>query len=156
MLCNLHLWASQVLVKMYSTDSHINPKLLGEIIIKDSEFGLLIIPDLRLKSIGYHGFHVHEKPNCGSSGKSSGGHFDPENTGLHLGPYNKLGHLGDLPNLFVDQEGKAVIPILAPRLKVKDIVNRALIIHSKIDHYDQESFLHSGNRIACGVILAVS
>ena len=39
---------------------------------------------------------------------AAGGHYDPAKTDRHEGPYGN-GHLGDLPALYVDKEGKAVI-----------------------------------------------
>ena len=51
---------------------------------------------------------------------AAGGHYDPDKTDRHAGPYGN-GHLGDLPFLYVDKEGKASLPVLAPRLKVADL-----------------------------------
>ena len=59
---------------------------------------------------GDHGFHVHVNPDCGpgngpngqpAAGMAAGGHYDPANTGKHLGP-NGEGHKGDMPVLTVD------------------------------------------------------
>ena len=84
---------------------------------------------------------------------AAGGHLDPSNTGKHEGPYGK-GHLGDLPVLYVGADGKAMLPVLAPRLKVADLKGRSLMIHAGGDNYsDQPDKLGGGGaRIACGVI----
>lgn len=54
---------------------------------------------------------------------AAGGHFDPQKTGKHLGPYAD-GHLGDLPPIYVTADGMANYPVLAPRLK-KSVTLRA-------------------------------
>jgi Cu-Zn family superoxide dismutase len=109
---------------------------------------------------GIHGFHVHEHPNCEPAREGqktaaglAGGHFDPTASGRHEGPYGK-GHLGDLPVLWVDQEGSSTLPVLAPRLQVKDVKDRALMIHAGGDNYSDspEKLGGGGARIACGVI----
>lgn len=48
---------------------------------------------------------------------AAGGHYDPEQTNKHLGPYNPEGHLGDLPALYVNSEGNAENPVLSPKIK---------------------------------------
>lgn len=62
------------------------------------------------------------------------GHYDPQNTNSHQGPYGN-GHLGDLPVLYVTSNGKAMIPTLAPRLKLSDMHNLAVMIHANGDTY---------------------
>ena len=150
-LCVNYVNAYQVSIEMKTTDSNLANKSVGVIVAKDTKFGLLLMPKLQITKPGYYGFHVHTKPFCGADGKNAGGHLDPENTNLHLGPYG-AGHLGDLPNLFVDYSGKTIIPILAPKLTVNDILNRTLVVHSKTDYYDNNSFINSGNRIICGIV----
>jgi Cu-Zn family superoxide dismutase len=110
---------------------------------------------------GTHGFHVHEKADCGpgvkdgkqQAGIAAGGHFDPAGTGKHEGPAGK-GHIGDLPALTVDKDGKASNPVIAPRLKLADVKGRSLMIHAGGDNYsDKPAPLGGGGgRVACGVI----
>jgi Cu/Zn superoxide dismutase len=38
----------------------------------------------------------------------------------HEGPYGE-GHLGDLPALYVGTDGKTALPVLATRLKIRDM-----------------------------------
>ena len=84
---------------------------------------------------------------------AAGGHYDPAGTGKHEGPYGN-GHLGDLPALYVAADGKATLPVLAPRLKVADIKGRSLMIHAGGDNYsDAPAPLAGGDaRVACGVV----
>ncbi len=84
---------------------------------------------------------------------AAGGHLDPSKTTQHLGPYSDQGHLGDLPALIVDKDGNANLPMLAPRLKIADILNHSLMIHAGGDNYSDNPTLGGGGaRIACGVI----
>ncbi|KTC97231.1 superoxide dismutase, Cu, Zn [Legionella geestiana] len=143
--------AAQVRCTVSSTDG----KALGEVVFEDSPYGLLITPKLsNLPPAGLHGFHLHEHPNCGDKGMNAGGHFDPNHTNSHQGPYGR-GHLGDLPVLASDSTGNATIPLLAPRLKTSDLAGHALMIHAGGDTYSDTPPLGGGGaRIGCGVIAA--
>ena len=136
-------------------------KEIGTVTASDSKFGLILTPQLSELAPGLHGFHVHDKPDCAHAMKdgkavpalAAGGHYDPANTGKHEGPFGS-GHLGDLPALYVAADGKATVPVLAPRLKVSDIRERAIMIHSGGDNYsDTPAPLGGGGpRVACGVV----
>ncbi len=136
-------------------------KEIGTITVSDSKFGLLLTPRLSGLTPGLHGFHVHEKPDCSHSVKdgkavpalAAGGHYDPGATGRHEGPYGN-GHLGDLPALYIDTDGNAALPVLAPRLKVADIMGRSIMIHAGGDNYsDTPAALGGGGaRVACGIV----
>lgn len=135
---------------------------LGTVTFADSKWGLLITPDLSDLPPGVHGFHIHAKPACGpaenegkmAAGFAAGGHLDPAQSKKHLGPFDADGHLGDLPPLVVAADGKATLPVLAPRLGVKDVTGHSIMIHEGGDNYsDQPKPLGGGGaRIACGVI----
>ena len=62
--------------------------------------------------------------------------------------------MGDLPALYVDPQGNATSPVLAPRLKMADLKRRSLMIHMAGDNYsDHPAPLGGGGaRVACGVI----
>jgi Cu-Zn family superoxide dismutase len=103
--------------------------------------------------------HEHDKCDCAdkdgkmTAAQAAGGHYDPKNEKHHLGPYNDDSHLGDLPPLFVANDGTATLPVLAPRLKVHDLDDRALMIHSGGDNFSDEPANGGGGaRIACGAI----
>lgn len=127
-------------------------KLLGTVTAEQTAYGVLLTPDLQGLPTGIHGFHLHQYPSCKDQGQAAGGHLDPKGTGKHLGPYNKNGHLGDLPVLYVDEAGRANTPVLAPRLHISDLQGRALIIHAGGDSYSDapEVLGGGGTRIACG------
>ncbi|MHB9806286.1 superoxide dismutase [Cu-Zn] SodC [Pantoea ananatis] len=137
-------------------------KSVGTVNIEETQYGLQFTPMLAGLKPGIHGFHVHAKGSCEpgeSEGKTvaagaAGGHLDPDNTGKHLGPYGE-GHLGDLPALYVDHQGKASYPVLAPRIKnLSEIKGKALMVHVGGDnHADHPKPLGGGGaRFACGVI----
>jgi Cu-Zn family superoxide dismutase len=133
---------------LYATDG----SLLGNVSFEDTQYGLLIKPELKGLSVGLHGFHIHQHADCGEHGMKAGGHFDPAATNSHQGPYGK-GHLGDLPVLSTNTLGVANIPLLAPRLTTHDILGHTLMIHAAGDNYSDNPALGGGGaRIACGII----
>ncbi|MGD0886860.1 MAG: superoxide dismutase [Cu-Zn] SodC [Thermodesulfovibrionales bacterium] len=154
-------FAEDAVVKISLVNEHGVGKEIGTITASDSKFGLILTPQLSELTPGIHGFHVHDKPDCFPAMKdgkavpalAAGGHYDPANTGKHEGPYGN-GHLGDLPFLYVSVDGKATLPVLAPRLKVADIKGKSLMIHAGGDNYsDTPAPLGGGGaRVACGVV----
>lgn len=157
-------FAKDIEIKVHQVDAQGTAAELGSIAVSETDYGLLFTPKLSDLTPGLHGFHVHQHPDCGPStnddGKvvpagAAGGHFDPTNTGQHLGPYDENGHLGDLPALYVDNEGHANTPVLAPKLTTfSDIQGRAIMIHAHGDNFsDNPNPLGGGGaRMACGII----
>ncbi len=153
--------AGDVTIKVSLVNEQGIGKEIGTVTASDRKYGLILIPQLGDLTPGLHGFHVHDKPDCSPAMKdgkvvpalAAGGHYDPAHTGRHEGPYGD-GHLGDLPALFVSADGKATLPVLAPRLQVADIIGRSLIIHAGGDNYsDTPAPLGGGgDRAACGVV----
>lgn len=152
---------SQLTVTMYKIDAAgIGPEI-GTLMFQDTRNGLRIEAALGGLPPGNRGFHIHEKPDCGSgekdgkkqAGLAAGNHYDPAATGAHLGPEGP-GHRGDLPILKVDAEGNATETMFVQRLGVKDLRGRAVMIHAGGDNYsDQPQPLGGGGaRIACGVV----
>jgi Cu-Zn family superoxide dismutase len=135
---------------------------LGTLHLKDTKRGLWIHPHLRHLPPGDHGMHVHANPSCAPgvqdgkpvAGLGAGGHLDPMKTGMHKGPMADGGHLGDLPFLTVGANGKAHKPVVAPHLKVADVIGHAIIIHAGGDNYadDPKPLGGGGPRIACAVV----
>ena len=137
-------------------------KEVGQIRFEDARFGLVVKPDFHGLTAGPHALHIHQFPNCDPARSNArtvpagaaGGHYDPRKAGRHAGPYGD-GHLGDLPNLHVESDGTASIPVLAPRLKTRDIHGRALVVHAAPDRYaDHGHHAHGkgGIRMYCGII----
>ncbi len=152
--------ANEAAVQMNLIDEQGIGKSIGTVTLSQTPQGLKLTPALSGLTPGFHGFHVHEKPNCApgikdgkkQAGIAAGGHYDPAGTGKHEGPQGK-GHLGDLPALTVGQDGKSSTPVIAPRLKLSDIKGRSLMVHAGGDNYTDVPELGGGGaRMACGVI----
>ena len=106
-----------------------------------------------LKPNAEHGFHVHEKGDCGSGdGMSAGGHFNPAGkVHGHDGEH----HAGDMPNLTSDAYGNAAATFETAGLSVgsgADIVGKGLIVHRDPDDYKSQPAGNAGPRVACAVI----
>ncbi|WP_413154660.1 superoxide dismutase [Cu-Zn] SodC [Bartonella sp. cb54] len=156
---NITTFAASIQVKIYELEENNVKKPIGVITIEENAHGLIFTPNLFSLPEGLHGFHVHMNPSCdtkdGVIGGAAGGHYDPQNTKKHLGPYNIHGHFGDLPALYVDEQGRATMSVLAPRMrKISDIKNRTLIIHLGGDNQSDKPLPLGGGgaRLACGII----
>ena len=153
--------AEKITVKVHLVSPDGVGKEIGTIDAEDKDKGVLFTPNLSGLPPGAHGFHAHENPSCTPAEKdgkmtaaqSAGAHLDPGKTGKHLGPIAE-GHLGDLPILTVDANGKATTPVLAHRLKVADLKGRSLMIHAGSDNFSDtpQPLGGGGGRIACGVV----
>jgi len=134
---------------------------VGTVKFTDTPKGLEVKTNLKGLPPGRHGFHVHEKPDCGpvvKDGKSlpalaAGGHYDPAKADKHTGP-DKEGHLGDLPVLEVAANGTAKLTLMVKKAKAADFKYRSVIIHAGGDNYSDEPLPLGGGgaRIACGYI----
>lgn len=160
--CSAGASAASQEVTLHQVSTQGVGEAVGKVTITETDYGLQFTPALSGMKPGIHGFHVHAKGSCEpgeSQGKTvaagaAGGHLDPQNSGKHLGPYAD-GHLGDLPALYVTDDGKASYPVVAPRLKsLSDIKGKALMVHVGGDnHADHPEPLGGGGaRLACGII----
>lgn len=149
-------------VEMFKASVEGKGDSLGTVTLIAYDQGVLVESDLRNLAPGIHGFHLHENPDCSpkkENGKTipagaAGGHYDPQKTKEHKGPFEVSGHLGDMPRLHVGPDGENAQTNIAPRLKLSDFKGRALVIHGGGDNYsDSPQPLGGGGvRIACGVI----
>jgi Cu-Zn family superoxide dismutase len=149
--------------EMYLITPEGADKPTGLVMITSTDAGAKFVADLQGLPPGQHGFHVHENGDCGSgatadgtkaAGMAAGEHYDPDGTKAHLGPEGH-GHLGDLPFLTVQADGKGVGEAIGPRIKdAAQLKGKVLIIHAGGDNYsDQPKPLGGGgDRIACGII----
>ncbi|GLT19440.1 superoxide dismutase [Cu-Zn] [Vibrio zhanjiangensis] len=159
MFCSATAMAGTTNVDMVDLNSG---KSVGSVSIEQTSYGTVFTPNLSGLPSGLHGFHVHTNASCDSAmkegktvlGGAAGGHYDPKQTGKHGTPWTDDNHLGDLPALYVDAKGMATQPVLAPRVQLTDVKNRALMIHAGGDnHSDHPAPLGGGGaRIVCGVI----
>ncbi|MCA1175132.1 MULTISPECIES: superoxide dismutase family protein [unclassified Pantoea] len=162
LVCAAGAQAASEEVTLHEVTAQGTGAAIGKVTISETPYGLQFAPALTGLKPGVHGFHVHAKGSCEpgqSDGKTvaagaAGGHLDPQNTGKHLGPYAD-GHLGDLPALYVTDDGKADYPVVAPRIKsLSEVKGKALMVHVGGDnHADHPQPLGGGGaRFACGVI----
>ncbi|XP_015191274.1 PREDICTED: copper chaperone for superoxide dismutase-like isoform X2 [Polistes dominula] len=108
---------------------------------------------------GQHGVHIHECGDISNGCESVGEHFNPHNS-IHGGPEDDISkkHIGDLGNIDVDNNGRALFRRINKFLQVSDIIGRSLVITEKPDDLgkgnDQQSLIdgNSGKRLACGII----
>ncbi len=147
-------------VPIYAVDVRGIGAKLGTIEVKDVNDGLRIKLELEGLPPGPHGFHVHSVPDCSPAAVAgrtvpagaAGPPYDPFNTGHHAGPRGN-GYIGDLPLLAAGRDGKAKYIMVAPRLKVDDLRNRALLITAGSDNYTDTPIMGGGgDAIACGSV----
>ncbi len=105
---------------------------------------------------GVHGFHIHEKGDCGNNANNAGGHFNP--TGMvHGAPDAVSHHAGDFGNVTADANGEVHTRFTTHSISLKsggstNPVGRAVVLHERADDLVSQPSGNAGARIACGVI----
>lgn len=150
--------AKHLVIPMEQLSEKGNVKV-GEVVAIETNYGVAFFPNLKGVESGAHGFHIHQNPDCGATekglGMKAGGHWDPTGAKKHSFPWDDAGHKGDLPILFVDKDGVAEYPVLAPKIKkIDELKGHSLMIHVGGDnHHDHPKPLGGGGpRMICGVI----
>lgn len=143
---------------------------LGTVQLIELNGRLNVIGRVRGLTVGFHGFHIHEKGECiGSSTPpftSAGGH-------LKAAGDHHSGHAGDMPVLLVGTDGTAQTSFTTDRVRLANILDAdgaAIMIHALPDNYanippryaiagaaggpDATTLAtgDSGDRVACGVV----
>lgn len=108
--------------------------------------------DIRITGLppGAHGFAILAARDCAMRlARQSGGHFNP--TGAPHGQ-----HVGDLPNLFADSTGQAILSGQMGHFDfsagANSILQHSLVITEQPDNHAAQPDGNAGLRIACGVI----
>jgi Cu-Zn family superoxide dismutase len=115
---------------------------------------------------GPHGFHVHENGSCSpddsdgdgleEAAGAAGAHFNPTNAPHGARTANRSSrHAGDLGNIDADAAGAAAIAFTDSLIALdgrRNIIGRALIVHSDRDDLTTQPAGNSGRRVSCGVI----
>jgi superoxide dismutase, Cu-Zn family len=100
--------------------------------------------------------HIHEHGDCGDKGNMAHGHWNPGNA-----QHGKWGsgsfHAGDIGNVKLDGKGKGKLTLETDiwslgGIATKNIVGKALIVHSGVDDFTTQPTGNAGSRIGCGVI----
>ncbi len=133
-----------------------NPTM-GRVVFTALGHGVRIEGEVRGLAPGSeHGFHIHEKGDCGNNGDASGGHFNPGG-GTH-GKFGAPGsHAGELPSLVADANGVARFNVEDHSISLTDgaannVIGRALVVHRDPDDFKTQPSGNSGPRTACAVI----
>lgn len=94
---------------------------------------------------GFFGFHIHQGESCLGTGFSA--------TLSHYNPLDREHpkHAGDLPPLLACG-GKAYLSVKTDRFSVRDMIGRAVVIHSDPDDFHSQPAGNAGKKIACGII----
>lgn len=104
---------------------------------------------------GVHGFHIHEKGDCGDNGNAAGGHYNPAGT-AHGAPSADPHHAGDFGNVTADAAGKVSVRFTTRSITVADgpntAIGHAVILHGNPDDMTTQPSGNAGPRIACGVV----
>jgi len=118
-----------------------------------------VVVDLTGVPPGVHGFHVHEKGDCGNNGQNAGGHFNPTNM-IHGAPDAQSHHAGDFGNVTADANGEVHTRIETHSVTVKSgpmsAVGHAVVLHGNADDLVSQPAGNAGPRIACGVVTLMS
>ena len=108
---------------------------------------------------GTHGFHVHEKGDCGNDAQNAGGHFNPLMM-PHGGPDADAHHAGDFGNVTADAAGNVKMSFTTHSITVgdgpKSVVGHAIVLHGNADDLKSQPAGNAGPRIACGVAEAMA
>lgn len=105
---------------------------------------------------GVHGFHIHEKGDCGNNAQAAGGHFNP--TGMiHGAPDAVSHHAGDWGNVTADDKGEVHAKFTTHSISLKsgdatNAVGHAIVLHGNPDDLTSQPAGNAGPRIACGVV----
>jgi superoxide dismutase, Cu-Zn family len=101
--------------------------------------------------------HIHEHGNCGDMGKEAHGHWNPTN--VNHGKWGSASfHRGDIGNVDLNGEGKGTMELetdlwsISSTDTTKNILNKAIIVHSGKDDFKTQPTGNAGSRIGCGVI----
>ena len=103
---------------------------------------------------GLHGIHVHGTSACTPTFAAAGGHHNPLNV-----PHGQ--HAGDLPNLTVNRIGHGRLNATVDSFMLSagptgafDADGSSLVVHALPDDGVTQPIGGSGERVACGVIVA--
>lgn len=131
------------------------PGIEGRVTIYQTPKGVLVgveavgLPKAEQCGNSFLGFHIHEGGACTGNARDA-----YANVGAHYNPQNcpHPAHAGDLPPLLVNN-GQVFMVFLTDNFRVRDIIGRTVVIHSKADDFTSQPAGDSGIKIACGEIL---
>jgi len=119
-----------------------------------------VVVDLTGVPPGVHGFHIHEKGDCGNNAMNAGGHFNP--TGMiHGAPDAVSHHAGDFGNVTAEANGEVHTRFTTHSISLKandttNAVGHAVVLHANPDDLTSQPAGNAGPRIACGIVQIMS
>lgn len=97
-----------------------------------------------------YAFHIHAGNACTGNAQDpfadTDGHYNPRNC-----PHPA--HAGDLPPLF-GNHGFALMSVFTDRFRVNEVIGRTFVVHARPDDFTTQPAGNSGDKIACGRIMA--
>lgn len=158
LVCAAPLAAHAQTARAALKDAH--GKDVGQVQLRQTPHGVLLVLTLEGVPPGEHAFHVHAVGKCEPPFTSAGGHFNP--AGHKHGMEAAAGaHAGDMPNLHVPPGGELVVEIANPMISLIkgqpntlfDADGSAIVVHATADDYKSDPAGNAGDRIACGVVV---
>jgi Cu-Zn family superoxide dismutase len=117
--------------------------------------GVEVVADLTGVPPGVHGFHVHEKGDCGNNATNAGAHFNPFGS-VHGAPDAVSHHAGDFGNVTADDKGEVHARFTTHSISINSdsngVVSHAVVLHGNPDDLVSQPAGNAGPRIACGVV----
>jgi superoxide dismutase, Cu-Zn family len=140
-----------------------NGQVIGQVTVTAAPGGVILRVQVRGGlTPGWHGMHFHEKADCSDPAfEASGGHIHAKTPAVHGMLNAGFNHAGDLPNLYVNADGSAMVELYSTLVTLKggdarpallDADGSALVIHANPDDYKSQPTGGSGARIACAAI----
>ena len=127
-------------------------QVTGTVTFTKSGNAVQVVAEVSGLTPGKHGFHVHEFGDCSAAdAATAGSHFNPTKD-PHAGHDADKRHMGDLGNLEADASGKARLDLSDKKIKIEQIIGKAVIVHEKADDLKTQPTGDAGGRVACGVI----
>src|SRR6266568_6889575 len=121
-------------IAMATLDSTSGSTAKGTVHLTDvGEGNVEVQIDLTGVPPGVHGFHIHEKGDCGNNATNAGGHFNP--TGMvHGAPDAVSHHAGDFGNVTADANGEVHTRVTTHSVSLKsgeasNPVGKAVVLH---------------------------
>lgn len=147
---------------------------VGTVRVSEVAAGTELRVEIKGLESGFYGFHVHGTGLCEPNSAAPG---NPGVTGAFLSAGGHLGseesqhpeHAGDLPSIYVTEDGQGTLMTVTDRFTVNDLAGgdgTALMLHSGPDNFanipdryasaglDQDTLRtgDAGPRLACGVV----